>query len=399
MIYDYIIIGAGASGSILAIELLKKSKKVLIIEHKERILKKLLVTGNGRCNFTNINASSKNYYGNNQELIKNTIEKFPPYKIMEYFDNLGIINKELKNGKIYPNSLQASSVVDAIRNMLTYLNAEIIYNTKIKKCYKKEDIFYVDDFRSYNLVIATGGNSYKELGSDGSGYELAKQFSHTITKLDPVLVQLKTDEEYIKGLEGIKQDVVLKVYNNEKLLREEKDEILFTSYGISGPVIFNTSYLTSIYGFSIDFSIDFLEDYNYENLLELLKNRRDKLYFVEATDFLNGLLHKKLGMFLLKKSGLNKLNIPAYEIKDSILENLAKNIKDYRIKAFDTTGFKNAQVTKGGIDSNELNLHFESKFYKNLYFIGEIVDIFGDCGGYNLQFCFASSLVVGGIND
>ncbi|VWL85661.1 BaiN/RdsA family NAD(P)/FAD-dependent oxidoreductase [Oceanivirga miroungae] len=399
MVYDYIIIGGGASGCILAIELLKKGKKVLIIEHKDRILKKLLVTGNGRCNFTNINATKDNYYGNNKLLIENTMKNYPPERIIEYFSNLGILHKELKNGKVYPNSLQASSVVDAIRNMLSYLACDIVYNTEINSCYKSKDIFYVNEYKAYKLVIATGGNSYKELGSDGSGYEIAKSFSHSITSLEPVLVQLKTDPIYIKGLEGIKQDVTLKVYDNNKLLRVEKDEILFTSYGISGPVIFNSSYLTALHGFSIEFSIDFLEEYTHTKLLEFLKDRVNKLYFLEATEFLNGILHKKLGMFLLKKSGLEKLNVLVCEISDKILENLVKNIKDYRIKAYDTTGFKNAQVTKGGVDSNELTLNFESKIHENLYFIGEIVDIFGDCGGYNLQFNFASSLTVGGLDD
>ncbi len=138
---------------------------------------------------------------------------------------------------------------------------------------------------------------------------------------------------------------------------------------------------------------------NKDELYTYLLNRRDNLYFLEATDFLNGVLHKKLGMFLLKKSGIEKLNIPCYEIKDKNLQKLVDNIKEYRIKAFDTTGFNQAKVTAGGVDSNELDFNLESKLHKNLYFTGEIIDIFGDCGGYSLQFAFASGIAVGSMND
>lgn len=399
MVFDYIIIGAGASGSVCAIELLKKGKKVLIIEHKDRILKKVLVTGNGRCNFTNKNATEFNYYGNNRELIKNTLKKYDPYYIINYFENLGILAKEENRGKMYPNSLQASSIVDVLRNQLEYLSCSIVYSTEIEKCYKKNDIFYVNEYKSKNLIIATGGNSYKELGSDGTGYIIAKSFGHTITELKPVLVQLQTEKEYVKGLEGIRQDVNLSVLNKGKFLRADFGELLFTPYGISGPTVFNLSYLTALYGFDLEFIIDFMPSMNNYELYDYLVKRRDTLYFMEALDFLNGVVHKKLGMFLFKKSGLEKLNIPIYEISDKIIKNLVENIKKYTIKVFDTTGFKKAQVTAGGVDSIEVDLNFQSKKHKNLYFIGEILDIFGDCGGYNLQFAFASALLVGGIND
>ncbi len=399
MVFDYIIIGAGASGCICAIEALKKGKKVLLIEHKDRILKKVLVTGNGRCNFTNKNASFKNYYGNNKELIKNLFKKYDSNCVIKYFEELGILAREEAKGKMYPNSMQASSIVDAIRNSLEYLGVTLLVNTEIEKAYKKGDIFYVNEYKGKKLVISTGGCSYKQLGSDGSGYDIAKSFGHTLTKLNPVLVQLMAEKEYVKGLEGIRQDVDLKVYKDDKLLRSDFGELLFTPYGISGPTIFNTSYLTALYGFDLDFVVDFMPEINKEKLKEYLLERRDKLYFLEAVDFLNGVLHKKLGMFLLKKSGLDKLNIPCYEIKDKYLDSLVENIKAYKIKAYDTMGFKQAQVTAGGIDSDEVDISFQSKIHKNLYFIGEVLDIFGDCGGYNLQFAFASGLSVGSIDD
>lgn len=394
-IYDVIIIGAGASGVVSAISLARRAKKVLLIEHKDRILKKVLVTGNGRCNFTNKYANIDNYYANNKDLIVNLFNYVKPIDVIIFFEEIGILSKELEKGKMYPNSLQASSIVDALRYQLELLGVEILYERKVTNISKKEDYIKVDELKTKKLIIATGGFSYKELGSDGSGYELAKKLGHTITELKPVLVQLETEKEYNKGLEGIRQDVRLYVKNKEELLRIEEGELLFTPYGISGPVIFNSSYLTALYGFDISFVVDFFPEYSLEYLYNYLLNRRNNLYYLDAQDFLNGFIHKKLGMFLLKKIGIEKLNIKTYNITDDQILNLTKVLKEYNIKAISTTGFKQAQVTAGGVDSLELDNNFMSKIHKDIFFIGEIVDIFGDCGGYNLQYAFASAIYVG----
>lgn len=397
MVLDSIIIGGGASGTICAIKQAMKGKKVLILEHKDRILKKILVTGNGRCNFTNIYANSSNYTANNMKLIENIFEKYSPFDVIMFFHKLGIVAKtDDSTGKVYPNSFQASSVVDAIRLKLNQLNVKIETEYEIKNISKKDGLFSINnEYFSKNLVIATGGMSYSNLGSDGSGYEIAKNFSHTITKTFPILVQLKTDKEYVKGLEGIKQDVLLMAKYKNKLIRKEKGELLFTSYGISGNVIFNMSYILPKCGFDVDFYVDFIPNYTEKELLKELYYRKEILSSYEATEFLNGLIHKKLGMFLLKKSSLEKLNIKIEDIDDKILKNLAVNLKKYHIRCMDTMGFKNAQVTAGGVNTNEIKINLESKLEKNLFFTGEVMDVYGECGGYNLQFAIASGLFVG----
>lgn len=396
MDFDYIIIGAGASGVCCAINAAKRNKRVLLLEHKDRILKKLLVTGNGRCNFTNINASVENYTCEDKDFLNYLFSKYSPRDIIDFFDSIGIVAKEEKKGKVYPRSLQASSVVDALRKTLEYLNVNVKVDFKIDNIHSKNGIYYVNEYSAKKLVIATGGNSYKELGSDGSGYNIAKKFGHSITELKPVMVQLKAEAEYVKGLEGIRQDVMLQVFKKEKLLRKDFGELLFTTTGISGPTVFNLSYLTALHGFDLDFVIDFMPEISKEELVSLLLKRREKLFYLELTDFLNGIVHKKLGMFLLKKSNIEKLNEPIYILEDNDIEYIAKNLKEYRIRCYDSLGFKQAQVTAGGVDTREINHNFESKKHKNLYFIGEILDVFGDCGGYNLQYAFASGLLVGG---
>lgn len=400
MVFDYAIIGAGASGMLCAITATLKGKRVIVFEHKDRILKKVLTTGNGRCNFTNKNANPNNYTSNEKDFVDYLFEKYPVSKVVDFFSSMGILATELKNGKMYPNSLQASSIVDAIRNYASFLNIPIKLDTDVSDINIEKGIFNICNIKAKKLVIATGGYSYKELGSDGSGYEIAKRFGHNITELSPILVQLKADKKYIKGLEGIRLDVKISMHKNGKLLKEDTGELLFTPYGISGPTVFNLSYLIPKYSFDVDFYVDFMPYIGLENLKEILYNRRNNLSHLEISDFLTSVLPKKLGQFLLKQSGIEKLNDMVYMIDDKAIEKLSENIKRYNIKCYDTMGFKQAQVTAGGVDTREVDSKtFMSKKVNNLYFCGEILDVYGECGGYNLQFAFASGMLVGENDD
>lgn len=396
MVFDCVIVGGGASGMLCAISAILRGKRVIILEHKDRVLKKVLVTGNGRCNFTNKNATAKNYTSSKENFVNYLFEKYPASKVIDFFEDMGVLATAGKNGKMYPMSLQASSIVDAIRNYANFLNIAIKLETEVNKIEKVKDYFLINGIQTKNIVIATGGYSFKELGSDGSGYELAKSLGHSITELTPILVQLRTDKEYIKGLEGIRLDVKLSAYYKNDMIREELGELLFTPYGISGPTVFNMSYLIPKYSYDILFKVDFIPDIEKEKLKSILYNRRDKFGYLEATEFFNTILPKKLGQFLLKKVGIEKLNINISTIDDKILEKLVEIIKGYEIKCYDTMGFKQAQVTAGGVDTRQVDEKtFMSKLVKNVYFCGEVLDVYGECGGYNLQYAFASGMLVG----
>ena len=306
MVFDCVIVGGGASGMLCAISATLRGKRVIILEHKDRVLKKVLVTGNGRCNFTNKNATAKNYTSSKENFVNYLFEKYPASKVIDFFEDMGVLATAGKNGKMYPMSLQASSIVDAIRNYANFLNIAIKLETEVNKIEKVKDYFSINGIQTKNIVIATGGYSFKELGSDGSGYELAKSLGHSITELTPILVQLRTDKEYIKGLEGIRLDVKLSAYYKNDMIREEVGELLFTPYGISGPTVFNMSYLIPKYSYDILFKVDFIPDIEKEKLSSLLYNRRDKFGYLEATEFFNTILPKKLGKFLLNKVGIEK---------------------------------------------------------------------------------------------
>ena len=394
------VIGGGASGMIAAITARKSGKEVVVLERKDRILKKVLITGNGRCNITNVNANISNYFGKNISSVENILNSFNPQDTMDFFNGLGIICNEENRGKVYPLSGQASSVVDALRFEAERLGVRIeteFYVRKIEKEGFKFKIYSEErkKIEAGRVVIAAGGQSYPELGSNGSGFELAKELGHSVTRLSPSIVQLKTEKHQVKGLQGIKTDVAVTAYGDNKKICTYDGELLFTDYGISGNVVFNISFVMPLYK-NVEFEIDFMEKFDYNELYEMLKERKNIMSHLTMENYFNGMINKKLGQFLSKMSGIEKLSKPVKDLNDSEIRKLCTMLKKYRIKILDTTGFKNAQVTAGGVSLNEINTEtLESRIVKGLYFSGEVLDVYGECGGFNLQWAWASGYIAG----
>ena len=394
------VIGGGASGLMAAITAKKSGKEVIILERKDRILKKVLITGNGRCNITNVNANISNYFGKNISSVENILNRFTPQDTMDFFNGLGIVCNEENRGKVYPLSGQASSVVDALRFEAEKLGIKIeteFYVRKIEKDGLKFKIYSEErkKIEAGRVIIAAGGQSYPELGSNGSGFELAKELGHSVTKLSPSIVQLKTEKNQVKGLQGIKTDVAVTAYGDNKKICTYDGELLFTDYGISGNVVFNISFVMPLYK-NVEFEIDFMEKFDYNELYEMLKERKRILSHLTMENYFNGMINKKLGQFLSKVSGIEKLSKPVKDLNDSDIRKLCTVLKKYRVKILETTGFKNAQVTAGGVLLDEVNTEtLESKIVKGLYFSGEVLDVYGECGGFNLQWAWASGHIAG----
>ena len=394
------VIGGGASGLMAAITAKKSGKEVIILERKDRILKKVLITGNGRCNITNVNANISNYFGKNISSVENILNRFTPQDTMDFFNELGIICDEENRGKVYPLSGQASSVVDALRFEAERLGIKIeteFYVRKIEKDGFKFRIYSEDrkKIEAGRVILAAGGQSYPELGSNGSGFELAKELGHSVTKLSPSIVQLKTEKHQVKGLQGIKTDVAVTAYGDNKKICTYDGELLFTDYGISGNVVFNISFVMPLYK-NVEFEIDFMEKFDYNELYEMLKERKRILSHLTMENYFNGMINKKLGQFLSKVSGIEKLSKPVKDLNDSDIRKLCTVLKKYRVKILETTGFKNAQVTAGGVSLDEVNTEtLESKIVKGLYFSGEVLDVYGECGGFNLQWAWAAGYIAG----
>ncbi len=401
------VIGGGAAGLMAAITAKRNGRDVVILERKDRILKKVLVTGNGRCNLSNINATNENYFGieNRKQDINHILNNFLPNDVIDFFENeVGIICNEESRGKLYPLSGQAASIVDGLRFYAQNLGIPIYTDFYVIKVTKEMFEFKIlsEDKRQINskkIILATGGISYPELGSNGSGYQIAENFGHSLTKLVPTIVQLKTEKHKIKGLRGIKLDTKVTAFGKnedkfEKICTYE-GELLFTDYGISGNVVFNISFVFPLYK-EVEFEVDFMPKFDYNNLFTILKKRREILKNMTMEQYFNGMINKKLGQFLTKMSGIPKLSKNISELTDNEIKKICTTLKKYKIKILDTNGFKNAQVTAGGIPLSEINLeNLESKKTKGLYFAGEVMDVYGECGGFNLHWAWASGKFAG----
>lgn len=381
------IIGGGYSGVISAIYA-STNNEVTILERNNMLLKKLLLTGNGRCNYFNSVISRDKFHSYNEELIDDIITMENIEELDNFFVNLGLFPK-IKNGYYYPYSNQASSVKDLLISKLKELNVNIKTEYLVEKIEKKNNRFIVNNELEFDkIIISTGGKAYPKTGSDGIGYNLLKSFGHTITKLSPSLVQITSDNKYLKELSGIRSEVNLTLFDKDKKIKEEHGELQFTDYGISGICTFNiSSYLRD----SIDtkyISVNFMP-IDIKTFTLFIKSN--------GTIFerLEGILNYKLIKVLLKLSNIKEKDCWE-DISSKQKEDLINNLFNYKVSITGTKSFDQSQVTAGGVTLSEINIDtMESKIEKGLYVTGEVLDLDGECGGYNLTLSFITGYIAG----
>lgn len=396
---DVIIVGGGASGLFAGILCARKGKTVLILEHKDRIGKKLLATGNGKCNYTNLLMPEGCYRGENPEFVQTALSLFGAKETISFFEELGIYPKN-KNGYIYPNSEQAVSVLEVMEMALSYYKAEIICKEEVSEIKKEKEEFIVKGtqgtYIGKKVILAAGGQVSAKLGSDGSGYKLAKKLGHEIIKPVPALIGFKCEEAFYKELAGIRTEaeVALFVDSKRNCVAKDKGELQITNYGVSGIPVFQISRFGARAikeRRDVWISIDFMPNMSKEELYEHIEQRFTRIDGKSAEQALIGLLNKKLVKVLLNETGINA-TISSNKISEKEKKALVEKIKVFYTKAWDTNGFENAQVTAGGISTSQINEKtMESNLVSGMYFIGEIMDIDGICGGYNLQWCWSSA--------
>lgn len=392
------VIGGGASGLTAAISAAREGAEVAVLERCDRVGRKILATGNGRCNYTNINADIGNYHGGAYEFIKNAMSRFWVEETKEFFEELGMLTKVENGAKAYPYSLQASAVLDVLRFEAARLGIEIITGFEACEIKKRKDGFTVISYdgKKQNcdrVILSAGGKASPSLGSNGSGYEIAKKLGHRITRVFPALVQVKTETALVKALKGIKLDARVKYIRKDRVLSESLGELLFCDYGVSGPAVFNISRQCSEFEDG-ELSIDLLPEMSIDTLVELLKKRRSKERTLE--NYFVGMINKKLGMTVLKYANVLPYSDLSDRLSDKETERLANALKNFKLRVTGTTSWNNAQVTAGGIVTSEVNPEtLESKICKGLFITGEILDIDGDCGGFNLQWAWSSGYIAG----
>jgi predicted Rossmann fold flavoprotein len=398
-----IVVGGGAAGMIAAISARRLGADVTILERNLRVGKKVLATGNGRCNFTNINADVGYYHGNNPKFTYSALSNFTVDDTIRFFEKLGIAYKVEDFGKVFPMSDQASSILDVFLYELNQLGVNIVCDANVKDIRKNgKFLIELEDGKVYKgdrVIITTGGKAMPSSGSDGSGYDLAARLGHTIIDIFPALVQLKLEGPFFKRLDGVKFVGTAEIIHNNKSVAKDRGDILFTNYGVSGPPILQISRKAGELlkaGQEPYLKITIMDIMSKDDLRTFFK-KRWQISSSKPLDFsLVGLLNKRLIPVVLMEAGINDTGQPVASLSAKEQERIIDILTDWRFKIRGTRSWPSAQVTAGGVDTREINQDtMESKLVEGLFFAGEIIDIDGQCGGFNLQWAWSSGYIAG----
>lgn len=413
--HELLIIGAGASGLMAAVTARDLGIDTAIIESNDRVGKKVLTTGNGRCNITNKSTAtgedeaahlSTKYHSNQAEFPLPVLQQFGVRQTVDFFSTIGLPLVAIENGRMYPMSLQAASVLGVFQIALEDRNVPIYFKTKVLDIVVSEgqprftlvcqtDTEEQVTYTSNYLFLCTGGLTAPKTGTDGSGYTLAQRLGHTLIDPVPGIVQLKLDSPYLKELSGVKFEGWGHIIVNDEVIRSEYGEVLFTNYGASGPPILQLSRKAAAQlakGHKVILSLDMMPDRTDEEVADFLDTHWGMFGHRTVANSLIGILNKKLIPVLLQEAGIDEdENLLCQDMSWKTRKALCRLMKHWEFIVTDTNGFPNAQTTAGGIDTIDLQEGtLESKLVPGLYFAGEVMDVDGDCGGYNLQWAWSS---------
>ncbi len=388
---DVIVIGAGASGIIAALRLNKKAN-VTLLEKNDKCCKKILITGNGKCNYWNSNIDINKYNTDSKEKLAKILEKKD--STFDYLSNLGIY-PTIKNGYYYPHSESSMSIKEIFTKALNKVN--VVYNVEVLDIKKDNNKFRIitneKEYVCDKLILAMGSKAAPKTGSDGRVYDVLQNLGLKIKPVLPALVGLKANESYLKDWNGLRVEAKLKLFINNELFKESSGELQLTDYGISGICTFNLSSIvaSSLHAKKeVNIIIDFFE----KDFYDFMENYKLDLTLEEA---LESIFHYKLMHIFFKLSKVNK-NKKWKELTIKEKKNLASIINNFNLNIVETNGFERAQVCTGGLSLDEINPETMETSIRNLYVIGETLDVDGECGGFNLAFAFITGYIVGDID-
>lgn len=409
---DIIVLGGGAAGMMAAIQAKTAAPKadILILEKNPRLGKKLLMTGNGRCNLSNLQADSSYYHGSDKNAIQQVLQQFPPKETIDFFAGLGLFCRAEDDCRIYPRNGQASSVLDCLRLNIAHLGIESIYETVVSKVSRQDDGFLLESktaaWHGTALIISGGGKAAAKTGSDGSALALLTALGQPCTEVFPALGPISVSEAFMPALKGVRAAGKVTLLLDDKPYSSEEGEIQFTEQALSGICVFDLSRevnefftLHSVAGKSyqsIALSLDLLPDITAAQLLGQLQTLQESHGHLDLQHFLAGLLHKRIAAQLLKSCTALPLNTPASELSPQMLDKLCCAIKDWRFTPTNAGSFATAQATAGGALLSGFELSsLQSKLLPGLFAAGEVLDVDGRCGGFNLQWAWSSGTVAG----
>ncbi len=391
------IIGAGASGMAAALAAAENPcHQVVVLERQARVGRKLQATGNGRCNLTNLHAQADSYHGSMPEFARYALASFGPEQTRQWFAQMGLFTVAEASGRVYPYSDQANSVVDVLRFALAQAGVQLALDCEVTKLRRTADGFLVEGAGQAvfdRVIVACGGLAGTKLGGSLGGYKLLRSLGHQVTKLRPALVQLRTSWDGVTALKGVRANCRAAIYQDQREICASCGEIQFTEYGLSGPVIFEISRDACQGSGAWNCRIDFLPDYQSSVLLAELQRRQGT--DLPVGELLTGILHNRLGRVITKRAGL-RLDIPIAALSSETLTALSRLVKDFWVPLSEPMGMDCAQVTAGGVVTEEFDpTTMESRLIPGLFACGEVLDIDGDCGGYNLQWAWSSGRLAG----
>ena len=392
------VIGGGASGMVAALSAAENPDvQVILMERQARVGRKLLATGNGRCNLTNRHVLEGGYHGTDPDFSVPALRAFGPEATLEWFAGLGLLTVTEDSGRVYPYSDQANSVVDMLRLALDKPNILLKTGFEVQKIHRAADGFSVSNGEEtvfcHKLIISCGGLAGTKLGGSMSGYKLLGKLGHSCSRLRPALVQVKSGWSGLAALKGVRANCYVQMLHNGTLFRESTGELQFTEYGLSGPVIFEASRDVCFAPGEWACRMDFIPQWDIDSLRAELERRRERTLPVE--ELLTGILHNRLGRVLVKAAGIRGKQFTR-ELSDHDLSEICRTVKAFEIPLTEPMGMDNAQVTAGGVLTAQFDPYtMQSRLVPGLFACGEVLDIDGDCGGYNLQWAWSSGRCAG----
>ena len=398
---NVIIVGGGASGLVAAISAARNGANVTIIEQKDRLGKKILSTGNGKCNLTNEYMEIECFRGDDTSIVSKVLDKFGYKETCQFFESLGVILKN-RQGYIYPISDQATTIVDILCMEVEHLNVNVVLNESVVSVNRTKKGFMVKTngnvYYAESVILATGGKASPVLGSDGSGYGIAKSFGHKISPVVPALVQLQGKGNFFKNISGVRTNATVSIYVDGEMLGKDTGELQLTNYGISGIPVFQISRYAAKalhQKKTVKAEIDFLPTMTMEELSNYMEQRKQLHLHKKMGEFFVGMFHSKLIDLFLK---IAKVDNKTYvkDVMERQWQILLKLIKSFFVEIEGTNSFEQAQICAGGVKTTEINPDtLESLCEEGLYLTGELLDVDGICGGYNLQWAWATGFIAG----
>ncbi|MDD3165437.1 MAG: aminoacetone oxidase family FAD-binding enzyme [Oscillospiraceae bacterium] len=390
-----IIIGAGASGMLAAITAAQSPEnQVLLLERQSRVGRKLAATGNGRCNLGNLYPACGDYQTDSPEILS-LLDTYSPTWLRNYFHALGLVTVDEPDGKLYPYSDQAGSVVDVLRFALERPNLEVRTGCEVSVLLRRRDGSFLvrtadGKLPCDKLILATGGPAGGKLGGVADGQAWAKSLGHTVAPMLPGLVQLKSRYAPLHALKGVRAEAALTLCRHGKEIAQASGEVQFTDYGLSGPAVFALSRAAARSGDGISVQLDLLPQLDFAALDAMLSQRQSTRGALAGESLLAGMLHNRLGKTLVQVAGLS-LAAPLASLSGAALAAVARIVKCWEIPIDGTLGFDQAQITIGGVLTADVDAEtLESRLCPNLYLCGEVLNVDATCGGFNLQWAWAS---------